>query len=272
MRVLTLLHTSDMHHRLTAEAAERLRALKARETRALLVDAGDAIRAGNLGITPWGERALEWMRLAGYDAMAVGNRETHPWSRAVRAKVGRASFPVLCANVSGPGVAEGSFEAVPVGDLPCFGRDRALYRSHVLAQLPGGLRVALFGLTVPMVRGTSAARWVGAYRFADPLETARRLVPLLAPRADLVVALTHLGLERDRELARQVDGMDVIVGGHSHSLPDEPERVNGTMILHAGHYARFVGKAEISLESRPVSVRWTRVPLGEARGGTQPRP
>lgn len=271
MSTLTLLFTGDLHHRLRPELAERLRALKEKEANVLLLDAGDAIRAGNLGITPWGERVLAWMHQAGYDAMAVGNRETHLWEWTARAKVGRAPFPLLCANVTGPGVGEGSWEAMAPGNLPSVCQDGLLYRSHVIVRLPNRLRVALFGLTVPMVRDESAWRWLSAYRFTDPIQAARRFIPRLASHADLVVALSHLGLGADRELAHRVEGIHVIVGGHCHTRTEAPVWVNGTAILHAGYHARYVARAEIELGKQAISVRLTWIPLRRVRERRRPR-
>lgn len=271
MRSFVLLHTNDLHNRLAPEAAERIRACKAEERNVLLLDAGDAIRAGNLGVTPWGESIFDHMRTAGYDLMAAGNRETHLWGWAARAKTRRAPFPVLCANVSGPGAHAGQGEPVVPEALPSCAGDGVVFRRYVVVRLPNGLRVAVLGLTVPMVKAEMAASRVSQYLFQDPIETARALVPILSRQADMVLALTHIGLPADRELARQVPGIQIIVGGHSHDLLAEPERVNGTAILHAGCYGRHLGRAEVTLENRRAAVRYSLVPLQEERGGPEPR-
>ena len=272
MRSFVLLHTNDMHGRLSRSGAELIRDLKAAERNVLLVDAGDAVRAGNLGITLWGETVLDRMGDAGYDVMAAGNRETHLWGWAARAKTGRAQFPVLCANVAGPGAHAGQGVPVVPEAIRAYARDDILFRRSLVVRLPNGMRVALLGLTVPMVTRDMAASRVSQYLFHDPIEVARALVPVLTRQADMVVALTHLGLKRDRELALQVPGIQMIVGGHTHDLLGEPEYVNGTVILHAGCYARYVGRVEVTLENRRVSVRSRLIPLGRERGGTEPRP
>ncbi|HEX2999039.1 MAG TPA: metallophosphatase [Armatimonadota bacterium] len=261
MHRLTLLYTNDMHNRLTPEATDQIQRLKAQEKNVLLLDAGDAVRAGNLGVTPWGESCLEMMGRAGYDVMTAGNRETHLWRWAVRAKTRQADFPVLCANVSGPGVVAGMGEAVVPEALRAYAADGVLYRRYVVVRLPNGLRVAILGLTVPMVTATMSTHRLSQYLFQDPIETAQALVPVLARQADMVLALTHLGLEADRELARRVPGIQMIVGGHSHELLQEPEVVNGTVILQAGCYAKYIGRAETVVENRRATVRASLLPL-----------
>ena len=269
MPSLVLLHTNDMHGRLAAEAAARIRAEKSRDPNTLLVDAGDALRAGNLGVPLAGERVLRQMNAAGYDLMAAGNRETHLWPWALRAKLRQAAFPVLCANVTGPGVAPGDPVARTPAELRALAGSEALYRPYVIVRLPNGLRAGIFGLTVPMVTREMAARHFSSYLFTDPVETARDLVPLLARNADLVVGVLHLGLGRDCEIAREVPGIDLLVGGHTHDLLPEPVVVGRTVVLQAGSYARYLGRVEVSVEAAGVSVRSHLLELREMEGGAQ---
>src|SRR5512138_3604661 len=99
MPSLTILHTGDLHNHLTAAGADVLRRLKAESPNTLLLDSGDAVSAGNLGVTPGGEPILRLMSETGYDAMAMGNRESHPTLRVLERKLSDAAFPVLGANV-----------------------------------------------------------------------------------------------------------------------------------------------------------------------------
>lgn len=268
----TLLHTGDLHGRLTDAAAARIRQAKETAANVLLVDAGDALHAGNLGITPWGEAVLARMGHAGYDLMVAGNRETHLWQWAVRAKTGAAAFPILCANVVGRGAVDGPASALPPEALRAQVRPEVQYYWHLRVRLANGLTVAFFGLTVPMITATMPARRLSHYLFQDPIETARALVPTLSAQADVVIALTHLGLPADRALAASVPGIHLILGGHSHDLTEEPEQVNGVSILHAGAYAGYLGRAEVSLAGGRVVVRASRIPLLGRDEGRRQRP
>jgi 2',3'-cyclic-nucleotide 2'-phosphodiesterase (5'-nucleotidase family) len=225
MATVTIFHTGDMHNRLTPEKAQRLRELKSSAENALLLDAGDAIWAGNVLYRPGGEPILKLMNLANYDAMAMGNREFHFTRRGFRAKVTCAEFPVLCANVHGTGG-----ETLPVVPHTIFER--------------GGIRVAVFGLCLPMITERTIGKRFSVYRFSDPIETAAEIVPQLRRQADCVIALTHIGIDRDRRLAKQVGGIDLIVGGHTHTEVMEP---GGAPIVHSGWAARTVGKAVLAI-------------------------
>ncbi|MBC8137369.1 MAG: hypothetical protein H8F28_15930, partial [Fibrella sp.] len=98
---LHILHTNDFHGKLNESGARRLRDAIAALDGApyLLLDACDAIKAGNVGVNPFGEPILETMSELGYHAMTIGNREFHIWQTALETKINRARFPVLSANM-----------------------------------------------------------------------------------------------------------------------------------------------------------------------------
>lgn len=223
---ITIFHTNDLHSHLSYEKAVKLRQLKESAPNSLLLDAGDAIRAGNIFVSLSKEPVLELMEVAGYDAMTLGNREFHFLAPAFRHKIGSAKFPVLCANLH------------PVGGV------EPLVVPHINLRV-GNFRVAVFGLSVPMITNKMFVARVSDYIFEDPISAAARVVPALRPEADLVVALTHIGLKRDRFLADSVPGIDLIIGGHSHSILCEPVMVGFTAIVQTGSHAQSVGKVMI---------------------------
>lgn len=236
---LTILHTNDLHGRLRPEGVEIIRREKASEGDCLLLDAGDAIASGNISYRPGGEPALALMSEAGYDAMGMGNREFHFLKPGLHSKVKLARFPVLCANVEG------------AGDL---------IQASMIVEV-GGYRVALFGLTVPMITKKMLASRFSPYRFEDPIETAKEIVPALRDQADIVIAVTHIGIKADEALAQEVPGIDLIVGGHTHSALHKPLMIGGTSIVQAGWFAHFLGKVQITGEPGDLSITSGLMPL-----------
>lgn len=232
MPTVTLLHTNDFHNHLTPEKAARLQGMRrSLGESGLLLDAGDAGSSGNVTFKPAGEPILELMSDTGYDAMTVGNRDFHFSQAGFHAKLFRARFPVLCANVR---------SRDPSTPLPAA--------PSITKTLSGGVRITVLGLTVPMITERMLVRKVSAYVFDDPLETASRMVPALRPHCDLLVCLTHIGLGRDRELAARVPGIDLIIGGHTHALLEEGERVGDTLVVQAGAHGRFFGTVQARIE------------------------
>jgi 2',3'-cyclic-nucleotide 2'-phosphodiesterase (5'-nucleotidase family) len=245
---LHILHTNDFHNSLGDAGEARLREAVAALDGAphVLLDAGDAIRAGNVGVNPFGEPILDRMSSLGYHAMTMGNREFHVWQGPLETKINRARFPILCANVRSRGN-----QALPV-------------QSSVTLSV-GGLSVAIFGLTVPMVTERMKVAVLSSFVFDDPVTAAKRQVAELRYAADVLIALTHIGLAQDERLAREVSGIDLIVGGHSHSVLEEPRIVNGTPIVQAGWHAHYYGHAEVRVSREGVRVSDRLHPLQEKR-------
>ncbi len=219
---LTLIHTNDVHNRWSAEFVARLRALKTAHS-ALLLDAGDCIRSGNLGIPLAPESAWRWMAEAGYDAITLGNREFHITPVGFQAKLKGAPCPVLCANLR---------PKPPDAPLPV----QPYWQTVHL-----GIRISVLGLTVPMVTPRMKSALLSAYLFDPPIETARKWVAELRPQSDLLIALTHLGSKTDRQLAEACPELDLIVGGHSHTPILPPERIGAVWLTQAVPFGRGFG-------------------------------
>jgi 2',3'-cyclic-nucleotide 2'-phosphodiesterase (5'-nucleotidase family) len=245
MARITIFHTSDMHNKLTASYAEKLRALKDADPGSLMLDSGDAIWSGNVYWRLGGEPALDQMNSVPYDALCMGNREFHFLGIGVVSKIARAHFPVLSANIR---ATKGSREA-PVPAHVIFERD--------------GVRIAVLGLTVPCITERMLVKNVSDYYLVDPISAARELIPRLRDEADIVVALTHIGVKMDRELAAEVPGIDLILGGHTHVITRE--QVGETSIIHHGFYVHYVGRVDVDYESgRVVDVKDELIPLAKA--------
>jgi 2',3'-cyclic-nucleotide 2'-phosphodiesterase (5'-nucleotidase family) len=184
------------------------------------------------------------MSALGYDAMTVGNRESHPRKEIFPRKIDRARFPVLCANLVGK-------PDVPVPTRPWVCLER------------GGRRVGVIGLTVPMFTRKMWSQALCDYLFEDPVSTACALAPVVRKEVDVVVVLSHLGLKQDQELAELVPGIDLIIGGHSHADRDAAVYSAGVPILHTTAYAFYAGVARLDLDGGVRLAGWERVPLRE---------
>ena len=215
---VTLLHTNDLHGKLTPERAARLALLRAE--RDLYFDSGDAILAGNLAY-PLRPEAV-WPLLAGLDCTASvpGNRESHPLAAAFGAKLAGVAHPVLCGNLRRKD-----------GTRPFPG---------TLTLEANGVKVGVAAAMVEMVTPRMRTAVASAYLWDPALPTLRELGEELRPNVDLLIALTHVGHRRDRELAES--GLyDVVLGGHSHTVLMEPERVGRTWVCQGGSHGRYVG-------------------------------
>jgi 5'-nucleotidase len=240
---LVIIHTNDTHGRMKPPLSDRLRQVAAAHPGALLLDAGDTVTAGNLGFRPGGEPVLETLSDLGYHAMCLGNRETHPRKEIFPRKIDRARFPILSANMLAKGNAPN-----PV-------------RPHVMLHA-AGVRVGVFGVTVPMFTRKQWSEPLCDYWFDTPLKIAAEQVALLRPQADVLVALTHIGYRQDQELARRCPEVDLVIGGHSHTDLEEPTYVGDVPVVQARAFGFYAGIARLRLEKgRPRLVQWEKVAL-----------
>ena len=181
-----------------------------------------------------GGAMLDLMETAGMDAWVLGNHEFDIGLDHISNIVRASQIPVLSANLDAPD-GSGAPAIMGVQDHSIFERN--------------GLRIGVFGLTTTSLGRLTASGAASGMHVRELAEVAREQVALLEPQVDLVVALTHVGLEEDKQLADEVEGIDLIVGGHSHTSLTEPVRVDDTWIVQAGCYARQLGVVELSVSS-----------------------
>lgn len=245
---LTLLATNDLHGHLAPAAAAQLAALKAEAAAAgpvLLLDAGDAIARGNISWRAGGEWMHDRMRAAGYDALALGNREYHPWRGPQAAKLRRAPAPIVCSNVRPAGWG---------GTVP-----------SLRLALADGLTVRLLGLTPLMITADHPLRWISASRFLPPAEAVTEQLAAVDDR-ELVIVLSHSGERADRALAAACPQLAVILGGHSHTPFDA--RIGDTHLAQAPAHGAALTKMTLAVDGPQVrQATVERVPLtqGSAR-------
>lgn len=210
---------------------------------ALRLDAGDQFMGSLFYTHHRGVAELEVMKACGTEAMALGNHEFDNGPPVIGQFVSGAPFPVLGANL------DVTAEPALAGKLRPW-----------VEFTRGGARLAVIGLTTETTPGISSPG--PNIRFGDAAEAAERAIHgIRAGGPATVVVLSHLGLGADRRLAAEVPGIDVIVGGHSHTLLADlagaegpaPTLVEGrdrsVRIVQVGAHGRWVGKLDLDLEA-----------------------
>ncbi|MGC8839347.1 MAG: bifunctional metallophosphatase/5'-nucleotidase [Anaerolineae bacterium] len=206
----------------------------------LLLDAGDSwYGEGEIGQRTRGKAVVEAMNLLGYDAMTPGELEFQLGPEDLRARMDEARFPLLTANV----VSE---------DGSC-----TFAQPYIIKEMDGH-RVAILGLVTLEADAIVRATTDGAFHVADPIATARKYVEDLSSQCDVILVLSHLGVDQDQVLAREVPGIDLIVGGHSLKVlqPALQDPTNGTVILQAGFLGEWVGYAKVHLDAQGRVVQF----------------
>lgn len=216
---LRILHTNDLHGHLDEALNERLQSLRADAD--IYVDSGDIVKAGNLAIPLQREAAWPYLEKLRCTASVPGNRESHVLEAAFAKKIEGHTTPLLCANMRHK---DGTLV------LP----DRLIVESN-------NLRIGIFGVMVPMVTERMMSRAASAFIWQAPIPVAKQVASEMRPNVDLLLALTHIGYRQDLELAQAPTGIDIIFGGHSHTVLDEPELHGSTYVCQGGSHGRFAG-------------------------------
>jgi 5'-nucleotidase / UDP-sugar diphosphatase len=278
---LTVLHTNDHHGRFWKNSDGEY-GMAARKTlidrirqevasaggHTLLLDGGDV----NTGVP---ESDLQnavpdfkGMDLLGYDAMAVGNHEFDKPLAVLRSQRTMVKFPMLAANIYEDG--------------------RRMFEPYKVFNIDG-LRVGVIGLTTEDTRKMVSPENIKGIEFRSVIAEARKVVPEVRSKADIVIAATHMGhyengnhgsqAEGDVEMARAVSGIDLVVGGHTQNpvcmkaenvldrayVPGaecQPDRQNGAWIVQAHEWGKYVGRADFQYRNGELKlVKYALIPV-----------
>jgi 5'-nucleotidase len=223
---LTILHTNDTHSRIDpfpltdskfggmggiAKRAALIEKIRQQETNVLLLDAGDLFQG-----TPYfnffnGEVEVKAASSLGYEAVTMGNHDFDAGLEGFIKQLPNAKYDILVANY----VFEEKELKNTVKPYKIF--------------VKSGIRIGVFGLGVEPA-GLVPAKLYGGTKYIDPIGTAQEIVQELHhKKCDLVICLSHLGYEyaytkvSDKVLAAQTEGIDLIIGGHTHTFLTEPQ-------------------------------------------------
>jgi len=204
----------------------------------MLLHAGDFFLRDFMFQKYLGVAELEIMKILDYDALALGNHEFDLYPSTLKYVLNEAGFPgegfpVLCANLDLSGDPELGYFVKP----------------YTIKEY-GDLKVGIFGLVTEMTNQLSNPSPVVVL---PALNSAQAWVDTLeAHNCDLVILLSHLGFDYDQQVASSVSGIDLIVGGHSHTVINSPVQIGNTLILQAGEFGRYLGKLSLYLNDKSI--------------------
>ena len=314
---LTFIHTSDIHSRLfpytfvpnTFDRADGLQVapyggiariatvakrIRASTNRSLWLDSGDCFQGAPVFNMFKGEAEMRALSLSGMDGAVLGNHEFDLGAKNLFTQVDNwASYPLLAANYA--------WDDPPPAAVGPDGRSlRDVIPPFTIYNVKG-LRVGVIGMgnvsTITSIY--EGGNSLGFRPIADE-EALEQWVRILRPVVDVVVVVSHLGLEEDEDLtASQVDdpnqafkretlaGVDLILGGHLHIVTDPPKLITNddqghqTILVHSGAFAKFVGRLDVvvrvgannavpDMRSRITSFSFDNIPIDSKMCGDQP--
>jgi 2',3'-cyclic-nucleotide 2'-phosphodiesterase (5'-nucleotidase family) len=200
----------------------------------IVVDAGDAFGPELSFTQKEAELAFDAMNVVGLDAFTPGETEFVFGLPFLLQVASRANFPIVAANIVDPATGKGIFGP-----------------PYTIKTLKGGLRVAITGVLDDAIRFPAYID-VSKFKVLPAIETIRSLVPEIRTKADFLIVLSHMGMERSNELARQVGDFDLVVVGHGKPVIKQLEKQGKSIMLATGGSGQYMGRIDLSLSGAGV--------------------
>ncbi len=265
-KTITILHTNDMHASFIPheafwmkenpksmiggfnELSFKVDSLRKIKMTSILIDAGD-VMTGN-PITEYaykgteGGTLFEMLNMIGYEAWCLGNHDFDISQNNLKKLTTVARFPTLCANVVN---SQGIF--------PLHNKAYTIIEKN-------GVRIGIIGVMTQGLYNLVNQNNLSDIKVLSPITTTQKYIDELSSKTDVIIALTHEGVDEDSVLAANVHGLNIIVGGHSHTRLKKPKNVNGVLIVQTGSNCENLGVLDLTVEDHSVTKSWeTLLPL-----------
>lgn len=243
-------HTNDIHGNIGSGLNEKgelesigfalLKNIRNAKPGSLLVDAGDFLQGDPLTRYHGGKDFINLMNMVGYDGAALGNHEFDRKPHELIEHVKNCNFPVVSANA-----------VWELSGLPILKDINGCNGCNFIKEVDGK-KIGFFGLITNECRTIVDLPFRKGIMFKDPIQTAKEQVEeLKAQSVDLIVAIAHLGMNgetytKSNELAQEVEGIDIIIDGHTHKVQGTVEA--GTVIQQAGAQLSHVGAIKVNFD------------------------
>ena len=265
LKKLTILHSNDLHGDFMAKEVNKellggismlsgyINKVRHEEENVIYTISGDMFRGSIIDSEYKGMSTIEIMNMLTPDVVTLGNHEVDYGLAHLLFIEKCAQFPIINANmyITTNGVR--------------------LFKSHIIKEI-GGMKVLFIGLlTEEVLHSTKQDRIIGSFVNVNEaaVEVGKICNAFRTEDIDFTVLLTHIGFEADIELAKVLDprwGVDVIIGGHSHTFLEKPEIVNGIPIVQAACGTNQIGRFDIMVNTDNNcidSYEWKLIPIDD---------
>jgi 2',3'-cyclic-nucleotide 2'-phosphodiesterase (5'-nucleotidase family) len=211
------------------------RVRKEKPGQALAFDCGDTIHGTHATVTSRGAVMIPILNAVGFSAMTAHWEFAYGPERLMEV-VEHLNYPLLAINCYEEETGERVFEPYTVVEA-------------------GGLRVGILGIAATIVDKTMPASFSEGVRFTLGNEELPGLIRRLREEeaADLIVLVSHLGFPQEMKLAQEVDGIDVLLSGHTHNRVYRPALVNDTVVIQSGCHGSFLGRLDLEIDGGRVA-------------------
>ncbi|HEX9911859.1 MAG TPA: bifunctional UDP-sugar hydrolase/5'-nucleotidase [candidate division Zixibacteria bacterium] len=247
---LTLLYWNDFHAAIKSYPSSEedsalisgsdyfagyLDSLKTLDPNSIIVCAGDEFTGDPLSTLTSGRAQIEILNYLKPDIFELGNHEFDYGIENLKKDIEVAQFPVVCANL-------------------VYKKNNELFVQPYIILNRGKLRIAFIGLITEglekMLKQNEELEVLNAE------STLTFYMKGLEEKSDFQILVSHMGDQKDKSIARNIEGLELIIGGHSHTTIFKPFKINNTLICQAGSRGRYLGKLELFLNSKGEIVSY----------------
>lgn len=250
---LVILHFNDTHARVKSvekdgvvtgvgfdRIAQYKQDLLKENPNVLMLDAGDTLHGQPIATLSQGESIVKILNLMGIDAFTPGNHDFNYGFARLQELEKMMNFPIVSANV-----------------MDKSGKE--VFKPYVIKEMDG-FKVGIFGLSTPETSYKTNPKNVETIDFTDTIAAAKKAVEALEKEnVDVIIALTHLGLDQGDDtsdkVAEAVDGIDLVIDGHSHTTLEEGRMVKNTLIASTGEYDKAFGIVTLKIANGEVTEK-----------------
>jgi len=231
----------------SATLASYIKKYKAESPNVLVLNGGDDFQGSPVSAITKGKSQIELLSMLKPDAMTLGNHEFDYGRQLVSEYLKLVPFPVVCANITDN-----------ITKRP--------YTTPYVIKKIDGVSVGIIGVMSMELPTLSIPENVKGLEVQDRSASINAVVPELKKNGvDLIVVLSHSGVNEDSVLAMTTPDVDIIVGAHSHTPLFKPKRVNGILITQAGSRGRWLGKITLDVDTDKDTVITSYAELIECR-------
>lgn len=256
VRHITVLHVNDVHGTVDpllapeisgvsnvgglawlASLAKKVRAENPHST--IFLNGGDLAEGSMFSYLSRGVAYCSAMSAMHFDLITLGNHDFAWGQQDLHNMIKALKTPVVVGNVQYGSTGQTLADVTPYRILEV-----------------DGVKIGVLGLDTPNIRHFIAEFKLKDLIFRESADTVRWYMPLMRQAgADIIVVLSHIGYEEDLKLAKEVPGIDLIVGAHSHTALEHGTKVNDTLVVQAGSLTKYLGKVDMTVAGEPGAMK-----------------
>lgn len=243
VRTLTILHTNDLHSRLSplanhhggfAYLASVIRQQREGCTDCIVLNAGDLAQGTPVSTIYKGAPVFEIANLLGFDAFALGNHDFDYGWQQTRRFIGMSKYPMISSNI-------------------VDAQNRLFTEKPWLILKVNGLRIGIIGAMTDNLRYLTTTSLMAEWHTTPVVETVRRYVAELRPQTDLIVVLAHIGPDEEKAFLAETN-VPVIVSGHLHNGMEQAMTTPDHILVRVRGYGEQLGRLELKVDTEKKAV------------------